>query len=91
MVRGAVDTIKKFAPSVIFEYAPELPGDAVAPTPFGWLADSGYQMFRVRPARHGITGRVRLALDRLSETPVVGGDFLAVSPLVARRLPLESV
>ena len=86
VVRGAADTIAQYAPSVIFEYAPELLEDAVAQTPFGWLADSGYLMFRVRAARHAITGRVRLALDRLHETPAVGGDFLAVSPQVAVRL-----
>ena len=87
VVRGAARTIRKFAPSVVFEYVPEPLEDPVAQTPFGWLADSGYRMFRLRPARHGITGRVRLALDRLNETPAVGGDFLAVSPLAARRLP----
>ena len=87
VVRGAADTIRKYAPSVVFESVPELLEDAVAQTAFGWLADSGYQMFRVRPARHRITGRVRLALDRLLETPAMGGDFLAVSPLAAPRLP----
>jgi FkbM family methyltransferase len=86
VVRGAAGTIAKYAPSVVFEYAPELLEDAVAQTPFGALADSGYLMFRVRAARHGITGRVRLALDRLREPPAVGGDFLAVSPRVAARL-----
>ena len=86
VVRGAAGTIAQYAPSVVFEYAPELLEDAVAQTPFGWLADSGYLMFRVRAARHGITGRVRLALDLLQEIPAVGGDFLAVSPQVAVRL-----
>jgi FkbM family methyltransferase len=90
VVRGAADTIRKCAPSVVFEYVPELLEDAVAQTSFGWLADAGYQLFRVRPARHGITGRVRLALDRLDEIPAVGGDFLAVSPLTAPRLPSAS-
>jgi FkbM family methyltransferase len=86
VVRGAAGTIAKYAPSVVFEYAPELLEDDVAQTPFGALADSGYLMFRVRAARHGITGRVRLALDRLREPPTVGGDFLAVTPRVAARL-----
>jgi FkbM family methyltransferase len=86
VVRGAADTIARYAPSVIFEYAPELVEDAVAQTPFGCFADSGYLMFRVRLARHGITGRGRLALDRLHETPAVGGDFLAISPQAAARL-----
>jgi FkbM family methyltransferase len=88
VVRGAADTIARYAPSVVFEYAPELVEveGGIEQTPFGWLADCGYLMFRVRPARHGITGRVRLALDRLLEPPAEGGNFLAVSPQAAIRL-----
>jgi FkbM family methyltransferase len=86
VVRGAADTIARHAPSVVFEYAPELAQGAVAQTPFGWLADSGYLMFRVRAARHGITGRVRLALDRLLEPPAKGGNFLAVSGAIDARI-----
>jgi FkbM family methyltransferase len=86
VVRGAAGTIAGHMPSVVFEYAPDLLDDVVAQTPFGWLAECGYTLFRVRPARHGITGRVRLALDRLAETPAAGGDFLAVSPQVAAAL-----
>jgi FkbM family methyltransferase len=86
VVRGATDTLARCRPSVVFEYAPELLGDATAQTPFGWLADSGYQMFRVRAARHGVTGRVRLILDRQRETPTTDGDFLAVSAQAATRL-----
>jgi FkbM family methyltransferase len=86
VVRGAAGTIARYAPAVVFEYAPQLLEDAVAQTPFGWLADSGYLMFRIRAARHGITGRGRLALDRVAEIPAVGGDFLAVAPAAATRL-----
>jgi FkbM family methyltransferase len=86
VVRGAAGTIARHAPSVIFAYAPELLEDAAAQAPFGWLADSGYLMFRVRLARRGITGRARLALDRLHALPAVGGDFLAASPAAAMRL-----
>jgi FkbM family methyltransferase len=86
VVRGAADTIARYAPAVVFEYAPTLLEDVAAQTPFGWLADSGYLMFGVRPARNSITGRVRLALDRLHELPTVGGNFLAVSPQAATRL-----
>jgi FkbM family methyltransferase len=50
--------------------------------------EAGSQMFRVRAARHGLTGRVRLALDRQRETPAAGGNFLAVSPQAAMRLRL---
>jgi FkbM family methyltransferase len=88
VVRGAGNTIARCAPSIVFAYAPALVGDAVAQTPFGWLADCGSQMFRVRAARHGLTGRVRLALDRQRETPAAGGNFLAVSPQAAMRLRL---
>jgi len=86
VVRGAAETIAKHAPAIVFEYAPELLDDAVAQTPFGWLADRGYLFLHVRPARNAITGRVRLSLDRLSELPPAGGDVLAVSPEVAGRL-----
>jgi FkbM family methyltransferase len=85
VVRGAASTIARHAPSIVFEYAPKLLADA-AHTPFGWLAERGYMLFLVRPARNGITGRVRLALDRLHEPPAVGGGLLAVSPSVGSRL-----
>jgi FkbM family methyltransferase len=86
VVRGAADTIARYAPSIVFEYAPELLDDVVAQTPFCWLAERGYLLLRVRPARHGITGRTRLALDRLCEPPGAGGNLLAISPSVAGRL-----
>jgi FkbM family methyltransferase len=89
VVRGAADTIAAHAPAIVFEYAPQLLDDAIAQTPFGALAERGYLMFLVRPARNGITGRVRLALDRLTEPPAPGGDILAVAPqMVARLRPL---
>jgi FkbM family methyltransferase len=86
VVHGAAGTIERHAPSVVFEYAPELLDGAAAPGPFGWLAERGYVLLRVRAARHGVTGRVRLALDLLDGPPAVGGDLLAVSPPVAGRL-----
>ena len=54
VVRGAADTIAADAPSVVFEYAPELLEDPVAQTPFGWLADSRLPDVprSCRPARH---------------------------------------
>jgi len=79
VVRGAADTIAGNAPAIVFEYAPELLDDVVAQTPFGWLAERGYEIFRIRAARHGITSRVRLALDRIKEWSPAGGNFLAVS------------
>jgi FkbM family methyltransferase len=86
VVRGAAGTIAAHAPAVIFEYAPDLLDDPVAQTPFGWLAERGYLMYRIRAARHGITGRARLALDRMTRPSPVGGDLLAVPAQVAPRL-----
>jgi len=86
VVRGAADTIARHRPSVVFEYAPELLDDAVAQTPFGWLAERGYEIFRVRCARHVLTGRGRLVLERLLELPAVGGDLLAVAGATAARV-----
>jgi len=86
VVRGAVGTIARHMPAIAFEYAPELLDDAVAQTPFRWLAERGYELLHARPARHGITGRVRLALDRLDQPPGAGGDLLAIPPTTAGRL-----
>jgi FkbM family methyltransferase len=86
VVRGAADTIARHAPSVVFEYAPELLDDVVAQTPFGWLVERGYEIFRIRCARHVLTGRGRLVLERLPELPAVGGDMLAVSGATAGRV-----
>ena len=70
----------------LFEYAPELLDDPVAQAPFDWLADRGYLLYRIRAARHGITGRTRLALDRMPRLPRVGGNLLAIAPRVAPLL-----
>ena len=85
VVRGAAAIIARDAPSIVFEYAPEML-DGVAQSPFGWLAGQGYAMFSVRPSRHRITGRVRLALDRAVEQSLEGGNYLAVAPAEAARI-----
>jgi FkbM family methyltransferase len=85
VVRGAARIIDRDAPAVIFEYAPELLDDA-AQSPFDWLAARGYVMCAVRAARHGVTGRVRLALDRVCEQSPSDANFLAVSGATAARL-----
>jgi len=77
VVRGAAATIDRYSPAVIFEYAPEFLHDA-SQSPFGWLADRGYELLRIRRIRNGVTGRGRLALDRLQELPAEGCDILAV-------------
>src|SRR5205823_9944299 len=51
VVRGAARVIDRDAPSVIFEHAAELLVGA-ARSPFGWLAERGYQMYAVGAARH---------------------------------------
>lgn len=85
VVRGTVATIDRHCPAVIFEYAPELLQDA-SQSPFGWLAGRGYELLRFRLQRNGVTGRGRLALDRLRGLPSRGGDILAVPPGGAGRL-----
>jgi FkbM family methyltransferase len=85
VVAGAADTIARYSPAIVFEYAPELLRSP-AESPFGWLAGQGYQMFRVRNERNGVTGRGRLALDPLSGLPALGGDMLAISPPAAARV-----
>ena len=87
VVRGAAATIAAHAPAVMFDYAPHLIDDPIAQTPFSWLAERGYLMYGIRAARHGITGRTRLALDRMSASSPVGGDVLAVP---AHAAPLLS-
>jgi FkbM family methyltransferase len=82
VLRGAAGTIARHAPSLVFEHAPELRGDVVQP-PFGWLADRGYAIFRIRAARHKVTGRLRLALDRVRGSHQTGGNFLAVTGTTA--------
>jgi FkbM family methyltransferase len=86
VVRGAADTISRYSPSIVFEYAPDLLDDEVAQTPFDWLAQRGYEIFRIRCARHVLTGRGRLVLERLLELPAVGGDLLAVTGATAARV-----
>ena len=85
VVRGASATIDRYSTAVIFEYAPQLFRDA-SQSPFGWLADRGYELLRIRRIRNGVTGRGRLALDRLPELPANGGDILAVPVPRAERL-----
>jgi FkbM family methyltransferase len=86
VVRGAADTISRYAPSIVFEYAPELLDDVVAQTPFDWLAERGYEIFRIRWARHVLTGRGRLVFEPLPELPPIGGDLLAVAGAAAARV-----
>ena len=78
VVRGAADTISRHAPSIVFEYAPQLLRDP-SQSPFGWLAQRGYRLFRIRCDRGRFSARGRLALDYLSELPAEGCDLLAVS------------
>jgi FkbM family methyltransferase len=85
VVRGAARTIERDAPAVIFEYAAELLGDDPQPA-FGWLTERGYAMFAVCADRHGVTGRVRLALDRVHEPSPQDANYLAVPHATATSL-----
>lgn len=85
VLRGATAVIAGHAPSIVFEYAPELLGEA-AQTPFGWLAERGYELFGIRWNRRSVTGRGRLSLEHLSGPPAGGGNYLAVTRSRAARL-----
>jgi FkbM family methyltransferase len=85
VVRGAAAVIGRDAPSVVFEYAPDLLDDP-AQSPFGSLAGQGYVMLAVRPVRRPVTGRPRLALDRVGRPSADCGDYAAVTPATAARL-----
>jgi FkbM family methyltransferase len=85
VVRGAASTIARHAPSIVFEYDPALlPGPGQSP--FGWLAERGYRLFRIRCDRGRLSNRGRLTLERLPELPAEGGDLLAVSPRSAAAI-----
>ena len=86
VLRGAARTIDRHAPAVIFEHDPELLGEDEQWWPFGWLADRGYVMFAVHAARQPVSGRVRLALERVTECSPVCANYLAVSPQTADRI-----
>jgi FkbM family methyltransferase len=85
VVRGAVATIDRYSPAVVFEHAPELLRSA-SQSPFEWFTDRGYEQLRIRCRRNGVTGRGRLALDRLQKLPAERCDILAVPPFRAERL-----
>jgi FkbM family methyltransferase len=82
VVRGAAKVIDRDAPAVVFEYAADLIGGAAA-TPFEYLAERGYALFAIEAARHPVTGRVRLALDRVRERSPLCANYLAVSGAAA--------
>ena len=85
VVRGAAAAIDRYSPAVVFEYNPEFLRDA-SQSPFGWLADRGYELLGIRWIRNGVTGRGRLALDRLQELPAEAGNILAVKVPRPERL-----
>jgi FkbM family methyltransferase len=85
VVRGAARVIDRDAPAVIFEHAPGLI-DNGARSPFEWLAARGYVMFAVDAARHPVTGRVRLALERVRGRSRLCANYLAVPDATAAQL-----
>jgi FkbM family methyltransferase len=85
VVRGAAAVIERYSPAVIFEYAPTILHDD-SQSPFEWFAERGYEQVRIRPRRNSVTGRERLALDRLRELPTDRCDIVAVSASMAERL-----
>jgi FkbM family methyltransferase len=85
VVAGAAETIERYSPAVVFEYAPELLADP-AQCPFRRLHDAGYLMYRISNRRGRLTGRCSLELAPLYEQPEIGGDLLAVSEADAPRI-----
>jgi hypothetical protein len=85
VVAGAAQTIASYSPTIIFEYAPELL-DSDCESPFGWLAEREYKLFRVRHNRHAITGRGGPVLERLEALPAIGGDIMAIPGSLASRV-----
>jgi FkbM family methyltransferase len=85
VVSGASRTIDRYAPSIIFEYAPDFLADKSG-SPFRKLVQSGYEMLQIHQERHGLTGRSSLRLQPLRSLPERGGDILAVQPDLASRL-----
>jgi FkbM family methyltransferase len=85
VVSGAAQTIDDFSPSIIFEYAPDLlPGKSNSP--FDWFCDRGYELFSIRHARNGLTGKGRLELERLQTLPGGGTNILAISTAMASQI-----
>jgi FkbM family methyltransferase len=85
VVAGAARTIARSRPSIVFEYAPELL-DQPSQSPWSFLIGQGYQLLRVWPGRHRVTGRTSLVLEQISQLPPPGGDLLAITPEVMPRL-----
>jgi FkbM family methyltransferase len=85
VVSGAARTIDAYAPSIVFEYAPDLLPDE-SQSPFGRLQDSGYELFQIRQKRNIVTGRGGLELRRLRALPEKGCDILAVAGAMTGRL-----
>jgi FkbM family methyltransferase len=88
VVAGAAQTIGRYSPAIVFEYAPELLADP-AQCPFSRLLAAGYLMYRISSRRNPVTGRCRLELQSLHRQPRTGGDILAISMADAPKiLPL---
>jgi FkbM family methyltransferase len=85
VVSGAIRTIERYSPSIIFEYAPELLLSKSS-SPFGWLRDRGYALFSISHSRNGLTGRGKLELQRSPQLPGKGTNVLATSPSMIPRI-----
>jgi FkbM family methyltransferase len=85
VISGAAQTIRRYRPSIVYEYAPDILADK-ADSPFSQLRDSGYELFQILQKRNSVTGRGGLELRRLRAMPQRGGDILAVSGAMTGRL-----
>jgi hypothetical protein len=85
VMAGAVATIERDRPAIVFEYVPGLPADD-AGCPFGRLAEAGYLLYRINSRRSRLSGRWSPWLNPLYARPETGGRLLAVSEGDAPRI-----
>lgn len=85
VVAGAAGTISRGRPSIVFGYTPDLL-DQPGQSPWSFLIGQGYQLLRVWPGRHRVTGQASLMLEQVGQLPPPAGDLLAITPQALPRL-----
>jgi FkbM family methyltransferase len=85
VVSGAASTISMYRPSIVFEHSPNLMRGQ-SHSPFEWLQDNSYILFRIDRRRHLISGRAILSLQHLKCLPERGTNILAIAPGTVSRV-----
>lgn len=85
VISGAIHTIERYSPAIIFEHAPELLYNS-SHSPFDWLKERCYELFKICQDRHSLTGNRRIRLENLATMPATGADILAISPPMVQRI-----